>query len=251
MRCFCTSLLVLALTGCGFNATVEGGSSASSSAGASSSNGGTASTGSSASTSSTTGTSGTSGTSSGSTGGTSGSQNSGDCNSNADCPGSTCVEVTPGGFRECVAAPKTPEACTSTNGYDQCCPDGSLTCPNNEACILGPAVPICSGVAQAQGNVCAADQCARDSDCGSSSEICVPAGTLGAQVRACFYAACRLDTDCTAHPNGKCEPVTEPCCRTVSGLYCVYPGGCRTNSDCTNGYCQQGSCVQGSPICPA
>jgi hypothetical protein len=109
-------------------------------------------------------------------------------------------------------------------------------------------------------NVCAADQCQSDADCQITGQapgyICAPAGTLNLQARACVYAGCRTDADCTASPGGMCAPVPDSCCQTVYGLYCVYPGGCRFNSDCQTGqYCSNNgtstSCVSGAPICPA
>lgn len=246
------------VAGCGFKPSAEGGSGSSSGSGsgstASSSSGGT-STGGTTGTSGTTSTSGTSTstgtTSSSSTSGTTG-RNSGDCQSSADCYGQPCLEVTPGGYRQCQRPTNPPEPCT-TSGYDQCCPDGSVTCPNSEACVLGPLQPYCGGVMMQPGNVCAVDQCQSDADCGSSS-ICAPAGTLGVQVKACVYAACKTDADCTAHSGGSCAPVADACCGTVYSLHCVYPGGCRSNADCPGGYCatngQSTSCQSGSPACP-
>lgn len=102
-------------------------------------------------------------------------------------------------------------------------------------------------------NVCAADQCQSDADCGSSS-ICAPAGTMGVQVKACVYAACKVDADCRAVAGGICAPVLDPCCNAVQSLLCVYPGGCRSNADCPNGYCRSdghtASCQPGAPACP-
>jgi len=122
--------------------------------------------------------------------------------------------------------------------------------------VLGPVQPFCGGVFMGSANVCAADQCQSDADCGSPSEICAPAGTMNLQARACVYAGCRTNADCSASPGGVCAPVPDACCQTVYGLYCVYPAGCRDNSDCPSGhYCapdgNSTSCQSGGPICPA
>jgi hypothetical protein len=46
---------------------------------------------------------------------------------------------------------------------------------------------------------------------------------------------CRFDRDCTAQPGGACVPVVTGCCSEPAGLYCLYPGGCRSNADCKPG----------------
>jgi hypothetical protein len=104
-------------------------------------------------------------------------------------------------------------------------------------------------------NECAADQCSADKDCGAN-QICAPAGTLGLRIRACLSAACKTNADCTAAVGGVCAPVQEPCCNTVAGLFCRYPGnGCRKNGDCPSPqFCDTSSgvavCATGAPACP-
>jgi hypothetical protein len=98
------------------------------------------------------------------------------------------------------------------------------------------------------------DTCASDADCSESHAICVPAGTLGRKVRTCLSGGCRVDTDCTAEPGGFCAPVTEGCCNSIMGLYCMYRDGCRSDAECPGGYCavegDRVHCVPGSRPCP-
>ena len=106
-------------------------------------------------------------------------------------------------------------------------------------------------------NTCAVDQCQSDAGCSNQGydAVCLPAPMLGRKIRACMWVACRVNGDCDAAPGGYCAPVDDPCCSFPAGLFCVYPGGCRDDSDCPNGYCQPApegaSCQPGGPICPA
>jgi hypothetical protein len=190
-----------------------------------------------------------------------GVMSSGDCTTDADCPGGKCVGVTPGGFRVCQVAPDKAVTCDSP-GLDQCCPTMGVTCPNNAPCYAGPLLPFCAGIPMQPHNQCAVDQCTQDADC-TSGQICTLAGTLGRKIRACMTASCKLDADCVADPGGICAPVMEPCCGVVAGLFCVYPNsGCRSNADCPPlspqmpRYCQPdattgvAACQSGGPICP-
>ncbi len=65
---------------------------------------------------------------------------------------------------------------------------------------------------------------------------------------------CTTSADCTAHADGYCAPVANPCCTGWSGFYCVYPGACRTDSDCSGGMrclpTSGGATECGHPICP-
>lgn len=185
-------------------------------------------------------------------GGTGGGPNSGDCDTDADCPGSTCVEITPGGFRVCKSSYLPVDGCSQPD-LDECC--NSTECPSGEACLAAPLTPYCGGPAPLEYNVCGKDQCSSAADCPNG--ICAPTGTLGNKVRACYSGSCLVDSDCSAAPGGICAPVVDPCCNQPVGLFCVYPGGCRTASDCDQGeYCQiqpNGSteCVVGDVACPA
>lgn len=173
---------------------------------------------------------------------------SGDCNGDADCGASTCEEVTPGGFRVCLAL--TPEITTCAGGLGGCCK--TADCPSGKKCF--PPYFYCGGIVGPQ-NTCYADECQSDKDCKGGSQICVEAGILGRPVKACMPAGCKHDSDCGGAPGGKCQPVDSTCCGDVEGLYCVYAGtGCRHKSDCPGGYCandgQKSFCMGGSPACP-
>jgi hypothetical protein len=210
----------------------------------------TTSTGAGGSSASSTSTGGASSASSGA-GGVDAGPPGGDCQSDADCPGGHCVAITPGGFLVCQIPPQQATVCQSP--LDQCC--ATMPCPGGAPCEVGPLVPLCAGTVPAPHNQCAVDQCATDADC-LAGQICGLAGALGRAIRACIPAACRVNADCTAQPGGECEPVNEPCCNTVAGLYCVYPGGgCRRTSDCpAMEYCQitgdAALCQGGTPVCP-
>jgi hypothetical protein len=178
---------------------------------------------------------------------------SGDCLTNNDCmPNGKCVEVAPGGFRLCQF-PVT-EATMCMSPQDECCT--SATCTMGAKCFAAPIVPICAGVVMQPRNQCASDECTTNGDC-TNGGVCMPAGTFGNKVAACLAAKCTKDTDCTAKPGGKCGTVEDPCCHTTTGLYCIYAGNCRKDSDCAPGnYCGpdasgQPVCQQGGPICPA
>jgi hypothetical protein len=181
------------------------------------------------------------------------SSQSGDCAIGADdCHnGTSCVEVTPGGYRVCAV--KVPEVNGCTVGVSGCC--SSSECQGGRKCYASPLAPNCSGAVIIDNNVCASDTCTSDSACGANG-ICAPAGTFMRKVAMCVPAACRHDTDCTGAPGGICAPVSGGCCDIPYGLYCVYPNkGCRSNADCQTGNCaldpQGFSVCSSSPlICP-
>lgn len=231
---FALAFLLSLSTGCGGDVTqATGGSGGSGGAGAAGGGG--------------------SGAAGGGTGAAGGGVNSGDCDTDADCPGSTCVEITPGGFRVCKEQHLPAEACLQPD-FDECCT--TADCPGGSTCLAAPLEPYCGGPAPLEYNVCGNDLCASDADC--TDGICTPAGTLGNKVRACAAATCRVDSDCGAEPGGICAPVTEPCCNTQVGLFCVYPSdGCRDNGDCGQGeYCEiqmdgTARCAVGDIACPA
>jgi hypothetical protein len=148
----------------------------------------------------------------------------GECTSDADCNGGQCVELTPGGYRECAFVP--PEATTCGSG-DACCT--AADCPGGGKCYLTTNPNSC-GLLVEPSNMCMADQCTDDASC--SGGICIPAGTAGWAGRSCLPASCRVDADCTAHAGGACLPVVDLCCGLPTALACFYPGGCATNADC-------------------
>jgi hypothetical protein len=179
---------------------------------------------------------------------------SGDCKTDADCAGSKCVELTPGGFKVCEEVLVPAMVCSTP--FDECC--GSVKpCPAGQTCYGGPLLPYCGGAQMLPHNQCAQDQCASDAMC-MGSQICLPSAVLGRKERACFPAACKHDSDCTGGPGGQCAPVNDPCCNSATGLFCVYAGGCRKNADCPQGsFCSpdvpagSASCQPGAPVCPA
>jgi len=181
--------------------------------------------------------------------------NSGDCDTDEDCPQGDCVPLTTCGFQVCEAPFAQTTSCSS--GMDECCT--SADCPNGEQCFQQPLAPYCGLIPQPELQVCTADECSLDSDCTGTSDyplICVPASTMGRAVAGCVPASCKVDQDCQAEPAGSCAPVVPHCCSGPIGLFCVYPSdGCRSDDDCTDGYCDvvggRASCFAGLSPCPA
>lgn len=177
----------------------------------------------------------------------------GDCQSDADCGGSTCAAVTPGGYKICLGAP--PEATGCVPGApvpDECCT--SADCAQGK-CYDNSMLPYCGGPFPAPYNTCVSDACQSDADCGAQ-QICAPAGAWGRPNRACVAASCHTNADCGA--GGACVPIIATCCGTPQGLACVFPGGCSKDSDCASDgstHCEikdgKGQCVPGFVGCPA
>jgi hypothetical protein len=162
---------------------------------------------------------------------------SGECDTDADCPSSDCYELVPGGYRVCRIVPVEATGPSGAQG-DFC--DTSADCPDNQRCFLETA--HCATTEYPPWNVCLSDQCQQDSDCpdpGDPPGIAFCGGpdlTIGLPRRRCVYAFCYRDTDCTEVPGGKCAPISQ-CCRDIVALGCVYPGGCTSARDCEGGYC--------------
>ena len=195
-----------------------------------------------------------------------GPTNSGDCNGPADCPNGECVAVVPGGWRTCTVNPVLVTMCEGMGGgggqgggggappsLDECCE--SDDCNDDGKCVQTPVFAECGGPQMQPYNVCDNDQdeCNTSADCGGG--LCAPRGAFGNKSRKCYPLNCATDGDCTAEAGGICAPISEPCCDTVVGLFCVYPNDCRNNADCAGmGFCQlsgqRASCAPGTPICP-
>jgi hypothetical protein len=176
-------------------------------------------------------------------------KNSGDCDTDRDCGGGRCVELSPGGYRVCSQPVAEATSCPG-RGLDECCKTADC---KTGACYEWPLSPYCGGAFPVPRNVCAEEGCTTLADCGGGA-VCVPKGALGYKVRACLPAKCLRDSDCTAAPGGACAPVRKPCCAGTYGLYCIYPGGCRSSADCPGGYCDLSGdtpkCHTGAPACP-
>ena len=179
---------------------------------------------------------------------------SGDCDSAGDCPGADCVELTPGGYRVCSTPVMDATSCTGGGGItlDQCCDTGE--CAPGSRCVNSSGVPFCGGAFMEPRNLCYADQCGADSECGTG-RLCLPAEVFGFPYRRCTSAGCRADADCSDSPGGQCVPVQNPCCGIPIGLGCAYPDTCRDSSDCPSGWCDIGPdgntfCQSRSMECP-
>lgn len=183
-------------------------------------------------------------TSASSTASTSGSGgapvSTGDCETDADCAGSTCAEIAPGGFRTCVNAPKPVTSCGP--GEMGCC--NSDGCPSGAQCFS--PFGYCGGIVGPQ-NKCLGPQCQSDDDCAAGS-ACMQAGVLGLPVAMCMVTACKAHADCTAMPGGACRPIADACCSGVFALWCVYPGGCQSNEMCPSRRCS-GTATSSTAAC--
>jgi hypothetical protein len=157
----------------------------------------------------------------------------GDCTSDADCAGGSCVALTPGGWAVCSHSYPQVTGC-STLPDDQCC-KASDCMGTNAGCY--ESASGCGGPPPNPGNVCESDECTDDADCASlGPSICTPPGVFGSPVRTCMRSLCHTDEDCNPGGAGVCQPVVGPCCPVPLGLACVYPGNCSKTSDCsTNG----------------
>jgi hypothetical protein len=183
----------------------------------------------------------------------------GDCNSDADCPGGKCVELTPGGWKVCSFIPPEATACTTPPPMqpEACCT--SADCPGGK-CYANVVLGYCGGPAMPPANDCIPDGCTNDDACIHDNPdpwICIPAGVYGDPATQCFPAFCKTNADCVAAPGGVCRPVMNACCGTSLGLACVYPGGCSTATDCgEDAHCEidtakgTSKCVPGATICP-
>jgi hypothetical protein len=193
-----------------------------------------------------------------STTGTGGGSPAGDCTTDADCGTGTCAPLTPGGYLVCLDIPPAATSCSSPmSSQDQCCT--STDCKSGQACYSTGTLTECAGGPAIQiYNECVGDQCESDADCtGATPQICAPAGAFDYPMRACFTAYCHTDADCMAQPGGACVTVSQPCCDVPGGLACVYPGGCRKDTDCGDGNtCEidpttgTGECMSGPAPCP-
>jgi len=179
-------------------------------------------------------------------------RNSGDCDTKDDCGGDPCVELVPGGYRVCISP--VPEATMCSVPPGTCCRSSDCSGTANGKCVLGPAQPSCGGPAIVPTNVCVVDACKRATDCPGVNAICQPPGMLGAKAGRCVNGGCLYDRDCPGS-GASCAPIVDSCCNAFVGLYCVYPDGCRSDSNCpTAQHCVvQGNrtvCMPGAATCP-
>ena len=183
--------------------------------------------------------------------GSGGSPSTGDCASDADCGGKSCAPLTPGGYMVCLAPPPAATMCQPKGpAMDFCCT--SADCSGGK-CYNTMNLP-CQSTASADYNTCVTDGCVSDAQCiaGGLPAICTPAGAFGMAERVCMLAYCHTNTDCNAKPGGSCVPIEGECCSLPDGLGCLYPGGCRRQSDCSSdSYCdidvkqKAGVCIKG------
>jgi len=172
--------------------------------------------------------SGQAGDNSSTSGGTALQKNSGDCDTDADCAGAKCAEVTPSGFRVC--APPVLEAMGCKSPLDRCC--------STDDCLGGTKCFAKLAYCETQGqyyNVCQGDECQTDKDCefDGSGKICVPAGVLKNGASFCMDFRCTTDSNCREEAGGKCAPIFDGRLGTYISLACIYPSdGCRSEADC-------------------
>ena len=228
--------LALGLVACGGNVVAgTGSSSTGGSSGVSSSTSGSSSGGSTGSSSTSGGGSSATSTTSASSSSTSttsssGSTLEGDCTSDSDCPGGTCVPLTPGGWSVCATPQPEATTCAPLPG-NQCCKSSDCTGSGNPSCY--PTQVDCSPLPPNPGNVCIADECQSDADCTGGHSICTPANVFGVPKRLCLSAYCRTNADCTLKNGGICRLLDAECCSIPAGLACVYHGDCSPVTKCS------------------
>jgi hypothetical protein len=169
-----------------------------------------------------------------------------ECRTPADCGGRDCLRVPdePGGYWLCRGEPPAPATSCRTS-FDRCCDSSACTDAPDGGCYLTTS---CGGAWMEQ-NLCVYDECSTAADCTAAAHgVCMPRDVRGASRNQCLYGGCRTAADCTAAAGGYCAPIDDPCCMGPAGFYCVYPGGCATDADCSGGL----SCVpqaDGSTSC--
>ena len=183
----------------------------------------------------------------------------GECNSPADCGGLPCVRVPdePGGYWICTTRPlDEATSCTSPYPeYDECCTSAECTGGRNGACFYTSTfTPYCGGPMPLDHNMCVYDECMSDSECDSpspgASALCMPANTYGWPRSRCAWGTCKTASDCTAAPGGYCAPLEDYCCPShIQGFFCIYPGNCDSNGDCTDYDACIGDWVTGGTRC--
>lgn len=157
----------------------------------------------------------------------------GDCATDADCHGTSCVELWAGGFRTCATSPEEATQCTG-HPKDECC--SSADCAKGDCFTLHSPYDA-PGEAY---NLCLADLCSSDADCDQFDVLyrCAPPNTFGFPMRHCIQRTCAQDEDCVERGAGCCAPVEDDCRRPDATtwwvlLECVYADGCRRNADCS------------------
>jgi hypothetical protein len=182
-------------------------------------------------------------------------RNSGDCDASADCPGSTCIELSEGGFRVCKQVFEEALFCQDqVNGTDECC--DSSTCQEGACFDSQQAEPICTGIPPIGHNVCASDDCSQDADCAAGS-ICSQPGTFNSALRHCIPVSCTRDNECKDERDGSCAPIEDGCCGLTVTMACTYESdGCRSDDDCAvDSICEieggRARCVVDQRVCPA
>jgi hypothetical protein len=163
----------------------------------------------------------------------------GDCSTDAECMGGSCIAF--GSHKICTSAPKEATMCEMPGGGDECCTTADCAAKGGGACFAGQDLQFCGGAFPGF-NRCVVDDCTTDAECKQNDpdSVCAPDGAFGLPKRHCVHATCFVDADCTAKPGGECLFVGDnPCCSHPSpdGLACVYPGDCVKDADCPNGAC--------------
>lgn len=153
------------------------------------------------------------------------------CFDDAQCPDGVCSAALPGGPCACLLPGPAIERVEC--GADFCCEDAD--CPavgeragRCQAQGLDPQNQGCGNVPAA--NICLAESCARDVDCGDG-KTCVRPGEYGHAISACVDATCATDADCVDGAEGRCTPFFTAC--YVRGFHCTYADDeCRGDADC-------------------
>lgn len=166
----------------------------------------------------------------------------GECASDADCNGTTCLTVPDvrGGYGVCQTEFDDPTRCQQDPNIfpqDECCKHTECTDRAGGQCVTNMLF-FCGGALPPPQNVCRYDGCQADSDCTETSDrrpvaTCVPAGAFGEPAAVCSYGTCQVDADCTERAGGECTAFFAPCANRFTGFFCTYDDStCRADADC-------------------
>ena len=154
----------------------------------------------------------------------------GDCTSDDDCLGGTCVAVTPGGWHTCSSPIEETTVASSYPDMDEC--TTAMDCGPGAGCYLST---FDLGGLMAY-NTCIGDECSTDDECGNN-HLCIPGGVWHLPRSKCILADCKTSEDCQGGVyDGACAPTIDGCLGQPDGLagfYCHYEyDGCISDADC-------------------
>jgi hypothetical protein len=163
----------------------------------------------------------------------------GDCESDNDCPGGTCIRIPdkPGGYWTCLFSPEDPVTGPSANPDQDVCTT-TVDCEDPLKCDCYLEMEF-QGIEYPH-NECFCDECEEDFECFQG--LCIPAGAFRQKRNTCVIAECEIHSDCNSGSSGRCIPYYDACSildvRPYAGKYCHYSDDpCIDDSNCGAGMC--------------